>query len=243
MTMLGWVDKMMEELSHNARLAIGGTLLLCAAGGAVYAAVYVESAEPCQVRSIGPFTNDRTHECPAKPGGQTGTMVPDPVESGIPQHPSPERLRASVEVLAPGHWQEEMRKAHGLMLIEAELESLDSMPSGTYAYVWGGTFATHWREGHSRLTVRRSMRAEYFEIEKRKDGRAFLIGFVRGDVAKAIAEGTDRTDEIKVYARPYGKTDVVIAIPVTALASVGQDEITFPNDAIIPVLELTLKDA
>ena len=240
--MPGWVDKMMEELSLNARLAIGSALLISAVSGAAYGVVYVEAAKPCQVRSIGPLINDRTHECPTKPGGQTGNKESDAGAVGAPLLPGLDPLRASIEVLPPGHRQEEMREAHGLMLIEAEVESLNSMPGGTYAYVWGGTFATHWRDGHARLTVRRSMRAEYFEVERREDGRAFLIGFVRGDVAKAISQGTDSPDEIKVYARRYGKTDVVIAIPVAALTSVGQDEIAFPNDAIIPVLELGLKD-
>ena len=235
--MLGLVKKFMEDLQPFAQRAIGGTVLV----GVFAGTVYVVSAEPCQNRALGPFVNDRSGECPVK--SENGGTAERTNSAPAPSPAFANSPRDAIEILPPRHEQDQLRSTHGLMLIEAEEETLKSMPRGTYAYVWGGTFATNWRDGHGQLTVRRSMRAEYFELQKRNDGHAYLIGFVRGDAAKSMAHAPGSPVEVDIYSHRFRDTDVVIAIPVAALKSVGQDEIQFPKDAIIPVLELRLDGA
>lgn len=238
--MFDFFTKLMEDLSPRARLATACAALLVASGGAAIAYNYIETAKPCEIIKVGPLEKDRSRDCPARPGKSANRSSGEPDDPAVPS--SPALHHAAIEVQPLGHRTGEAHAASGLMLIEAEFETLDSMPRGTFAYAWSARFANHWRDEQDQLTVSHSMRAEYFELEKRQNGERYLIGYVRGDVAKALQNDSELPRSIKVFARRFGKTDVVVAVPVALLESVGQDEVVFPSNFIIPVLELTLKE-
>ncbi|MGC6400312.1 hypothetical protein ACNI3Q_07010 [Sphingomonas sp. FW199] len=214
---------------------------------ALLIALFLLTTPPCESRSFVAITNDRTKraECSHKPDTAPSEEVAPANANPQPSNPLPATTGQPTitSVLNPDisfdpSGREDFRKRYGLTAVEAESASLEETPSGSFGFAYGGSFATVWKDKLDTLTIRSISRSVYFEIQKRPDGKVYIVGFMRGDSAREIQSSRTYPEKIRLYSERYKKNDAVIAIPLNQVKTVGQSEIDVNRDKYIPVLDL-----
>jgi hypothetical protein len=213
-------------------------VLVLAIAGLVF--VFVERTEACTIRT-GPadLSVNRTADCPTA----EETLAPDGRETteanveSLKQATSSGKSKPDLEMTFDGNGRQNMRRDNRLSLIEGDSDLLGDMPERTWGYINDGSLVTVWRARTLNvLTVRNHAPDLRFEIQKRHDGDVFVVGFIRGDIARSISSKTNFAGSIKVSAKRYRATDALVAIPIGRIRTIESDEIALTAGRYIRVL-------
>jgi hypothetical protein len=250
-------DFVWERLKNTSSVAllIAVVILVLAVGG------YLLTTPICESRSFAlGIEIDRTHlprcaepayERDQLPKAAPASAAPSPqptlpnapaiAAAPAPPDSSPASSNGRPEITFANNGVQELRATHRLSIVQADEDVLASTPTGTFGFVYSGSFATVWKQSMGELTVRNTARDIYFEIQKREDGQVYIVGFMRGDVARQLNYGIPPMVNFKIYNKRYRTTDAIVAVPVANIVALGQSEINFGENKVIPVLDLTLR--
>lgn len=207
-----------------ARLRTVSKWVLYPAAGIILIGVlaFILTTAKCEIRAVGPVLFDRAAVCDGKPAQS---------------EQSPPRLERADVMRGPDEINR-LRAKHTLRLLDAE-DVLATAPTGTFGFVFAGTFASKWKS-RGRLTIRNVGQENYFEIQKRLDSRAYIVGYMRGDVADSTSSMSAMPVEVKLQSERFRATDVLVAIPLSSVKDVSQSDIYAADGRYKPVLELRL---
>jgi hypothetical protein len=213
-------------------------VLILAIAGLVF--VFVERTEACTIRT-GPadLSVNRTADCPTA----DETLAPDGRETteanveSLKQATSSGKSKPDLEITFDGNGRQNMWRDNSLTLIEGDSDLLGEMPARTWGYINDGSLVTVWRaRALNTLTVRNKAPDLRFELQKRDDAKIFIVGFIRGDIARSIADKTNYAGTLKVSAKRYRSTDALVAIPIERIRTIESDEIALTAGHYIRVL-------
>ena len=102
-----------------------------------------------------------------------------------------------------------LRATNQVSLVSGDVEGtgLDELPGGLYGF----TYAPALRNA----PLFRAQPYRSFEVHKRIDGEAFVLGFVPGSVAEEIAAGGEL--EIHLFPDVEGDNNTLVAVPTSRI--------------------------
>lgn len=182
---------------------------------------------------------DRTSDCPTVKEG-TAPSDAETAEANLESLGREQVLgkpKPSIELTFDVSGRQTMRRDNGLSLIEGETDLLGEMPEKTWGYINDGSLVTVWRARTlNTLTVRNHAPDLRFELQKRNGGVVYVVGFIRGDIARSIHDKASFTGTMKVSAKRYRPTDALVAIPIERIQTIDSDEIAMNAGRYIRVL-------
>lgn len=193
------------------------------------------SAPPTEPKAAVPKQQERQ-----TPPAVAATPTPTPKSTNSPNIPASENFVVSFAESG----REDIRQKFGLTLVQAESASLQETPNKAFGFVWGTSLISVWRNKLlDTLTVRSVQRAISFEIQTHANSARYIVGFVRGDVARQINESGSLKGKINLYNTRYKPTDAIIAIPLDSIRDIEEaDPIELREDRYIPGMKINFDE-